>query len=386
MKRRVICLVDCDAFFVSCEQLDNPSLRGKPVCVTTGLGERGIIVSRSHEAKALGIKMGEPLFKVAERGIKGVFLPARHRRYTEISKQVMSVLQNFSPDVEQVSIDEAYVDLTGLDLVYKKSYASLITQIRQQILQDIGIPVSIGMSSSKTLAKLASDKAKQSGGIFIILPEQIIQTIGSIPISDVCGIGKKHNQQLSFLGIFSIQDYILQEDCLLRKAFGINGLNLKYELLGYCVSNVSRTPQPPKSIQDTSVLNYFTTDIASLRPALLEHIHHACHRLRYWNGFCGTIGVMLRTKDFQIVYAKHKLPFVTNSEKDIATAGLKLLNDLYKKNIHYRSTGISLEDICYEKQSSLFEQIETCHDSKLGHAIDELEKKFGPDIVKTGWI
>ena len=163
MKEHVIALVDCDCFFVSCERVDNPGLNGKAVCVTTGATSKGIVVSRSNEAKALGIKMGAPMFQIQDKYQNVYYIPARHERYSEISKQVMNVLREFSPDVKEVSIDEAYVDLTGFSKLYKLKYVDLIKKIRQTILEKVKVPVSIGLSTSKTLAKLASDKAKKTG-------------------------------------------------------------------------------------------------------------------------------------------------------------------------------------------------------------------------------
>ena len=141
MKPHIIALIDCDSFFVSCERVDNPALQNQPVCVMTGGGSKGIIVSRSKEAKLLGIKMGAPYFQVQKAYPQAVCLPARHHRYAEISRQVMSIIKTFTPDVEEVSIDEAYADLTGLDAVYKTSYADLINKIRRQILTKTKIPV-----------------------------------------------------------------------------------------------------------------------------------------------------------------------------------------------------------------------------------------------------
>lgn len=386
-QQRIIALVDCDCFFVSCEQIDNPDLRGQAVCVTTGAGERGIVVSRSPEAKAVGIKMGEPLFKLHERGIEATFIPARHNRYSEVSAQVMRVLQSFSPDVEQVSIDEAYVDLTSLNKVYKKTYTEIIKNMRQRVWEQVQVPVSIGLATSKTLAKLASDKAKKNQGIFTIPPHKIAQIVGNWPIGEVCGVGRQNLKHLQYYGIFTIKDYIAQDDAFVRKSLGINGLNLKYELLGNCTSRVNSKPQAPKSIQDTAMLGNFTQDEAILRAALLGHIHHACRKLRKWNGFCKTAGVMLRTKDFRVVSARQKLPICTNSETEIAKTALPLLRSLYRPHEIYRSCGISLEELDYNYQPSLFEtSAPTQQDSKLSHALDELEAKFGQDIVKTGWV
>ena len=388
MKQKVICLADCDSFFVACEQINHPELRGKPVCVLTGSGDRGIVVSRSKEAKALGIRMGEPLFQVKERRIEACFLPARHEFYQEISTSVMNVLRGFSPDVEQVSVDEAFVDLTGLSKLYKQDYVSLATTIRQQILEQTQLPVSIGLAPTKTLAKLASDKAKGNGGLFVISPENISTLIGDIPIDDVCGIGKQNSQRMHFSGIFNIRDFTCLDDAFIRRNFGISGLNIKYELLGICISTVDNRPHRPKSVQDTAVLSCFTQDFSLLRSALNAHIHHACRRLRHQNGFCKSIGVMLRHKNFHVTFEKCRLPFYTNSEADIMPTAAALLQQMFDPRAIYRSTGISLEEISYdaEIQPSLFAESPLQHDSNLSRALDELETKFGKDIVKTGWL
>ena len=158
--QRIIALIDCDCFFVSCERVKNPDLQGKPVCVMTG-GSKGVIVSRSKEAKAIGIKMGDPYFKVQAEHPEAICIPAHHQLYHEISKKVMDTIRDFTPDVEVVSVDEAYADVTGFNKLHQTSYTQFVTDIRNEILKRTGIPVSIGLCSSKTLAKLASDKAKK---------------------------------------------------------------------------------------------------------------------------------------------------------------------------------------------------------------------------------
>ena len=188
VKEHVIALVDCDCFFVSCERVDNPKLNGKAVCVTTGATSKGIVVSRSNEAKALGIKMGQPMFQLQGQFDNAHYIPARHERYAEISKQVMAVLRDFTPDVEEVSIDEAYLDLTGMSKLYGMTYENLIKKIRETVLEKTKVPVSIGLSTSKTLAKLASDKAKKTGGIFIIPPKKVREILHGINLEEICGI------------------------------------------------------------------------------------------------------------------------------------------------------------------------------------------------------
>ena len=385
MKQRIIGLIDCDSFFVSCERVDNPDLQGKPVCVMTGGGNKGVIISRSKEAKAIGIKMGAPYFQVQKTHPQAICIPARHYRYAEISREVMKIIKIFSPDVEEVSIDEAYVDLTGLNKVYKTTYTELITQIRQTILEKVNVPVSIGLSSSKTLAKLASDKAKQAGGIYIIRPDRIISTIGNTEIEDICGIGAQSTKSLKFHGIFTVKDFVEHDNTWIKNLMGIHGLNLKMELSGIVTSPVDTNPQVPQSIQDTKSFEDFTDNLQFLHNQLNYHVHNASQKLRRWNGFCGEIGVILRTKDFNTTALYAKPENATNSDFTLRDIAGKLLNQLYRPKSLYRSVGVELRKLSYneEIQQSLFETLRH-DDDKLSHILDDLEEKFGKDVVKLG--
>ncbi|MBR6663800.1 MAG: hypothetical protein IKL33_03125 [Alphaproteobacteria bacterium] len=385
MKQRIIALIDCDSFFVSCERVDNPNLQDKPVCVMTGEGNKGIVVSRSREAKALGIKMGAPYFQVAKTHPQAIYVPSHHHRYSEISHQVMNVIRTFSPDVEEVSIDEAYIDLTGLNLVYKMSYTEIIKKIRQTILEQAHIPVSIGLSCSKTLAKLASDKAKTTNGIFVIRPDKIIQTIGNENIEDICGIGHQSTKILKFNGIFTVQDFLNKDNYWIKQTLGIHGLNLKMELLENATSFVDASPKAPQSIQDTKSFEDFTDSLPFLQSQLQYHIHQASGKLRKWNGFCEEIGVILRYKDFSTTTLYRKISPATNSDFTLKTVASELLNHLYRPKVLYRSLGIELKKISYnqESQQSLFDELKQ-NDDKLSRVIDNLEQKFGKNIIKIG--
>ncbi len=384
MRQHIIALVDCDCFYVSWERKDNPDLQDKPVCVMTGGGNKGIIVSRSKEAKAMGVKMGQPYFQVKPQFHNAICIPARMYRYAEISKEVMDTIKTFSPDVEVTSVDESYIDLTGLDKVYQCTYTDIIKRIKQTVLDKVGIPVSIGLSCSKTLAKLASDKAKSNNGIFVIRPDSILDVIGDMSIDDVCGIGRKNSEHLKYNGIFTIKDFVTRDNAWIRKALGINGLNLKSELTGIATSLVNSEQTAPQSIQDTRSFEDFTQSFEYLEQELNTHIHNACQKLRKWNGYCQCIEVILRTKDFKYYATEVKLPNPTNGDQEVRVAAVKLLKQLYKPNLLYRSTGITLKNLTYNQiQQSLFEEIKP-HDDKLSRIVDELEAKFGRGIVKAG--
>lgn len=385
MRQHIIALVDCDCFYVSCERKDNPDLQGKPVCAITTTSNKGIVLSRSKEAKALGIKMGAPMFQIKDKYPTCHYIPARHHRYNEISKQVMDTIKTFSPDVEVTSVDEAYIDLTSLDKVYHSTYTDIIKKIRQTIWDKVGIPVSIGLSCSKTLAKLASDKAKTNNGIFVIRPDKILDIIGDMPIDDVCGIGRKNSEHMKFSGIFTIREFIEKENGWIRQAFGINGLNLKSELTGIATSLVNSEQTAPQSIQITRSFEDFTQNLEYLEHELNGHVHEACQKLRRWNGFCSEIEVMLRTKDFKYLAIETKLANPTNSDQEVREVASRLLKSLYKPNLIYRSTGVTLKNLAYgnQLQQSLFEETKP-HDDKLSHLVDELEAKYGRGIIKAG--
>jgi len=387
MKQRIIALVDCDCFFVSCERVRNPQLIGKPVCVMTAHGERGVIVSRSKEAKAIGVRMGEPYFQAKVEHPDAICISANHSFYRKISQKVMDVVRSLAPEVEVVSVDEAFADITGCDKLRGTTYTQFAKNMRSEILAKTGIPVSIGVCSSKTLAKLASDKAKNLGGICAIrpAPENIIKKIGGEKIASVSGIGSETSRRLAANHINTIGEFVSQDDAWLKKFFSINAVALKHELLGETVSPVNSAIEPPQSIQDTGAFEEFSTDLEFMQSQLAVHIHNASKRLRFWDGYCSTVWVMLRTKNFRAMQAKTKLSKPTNSERTLRSAARKLLNELYEKGTIYRATGITLSDLTIGKtrQISLFGELDP-EDDKISRLIDNLEEKFGAGIIKIG--
>lgn len=387
-RKNIIALVDCDSFFVSCEQAVNPELKGKPVCVMSGRGQ--CVISRSKEAKKLGIRMGMPYFQIEGTMKKAVFINAHHDLYSEISQKVMDVLNSFSPKVEVYSIDEAFVDLTGLERLYKRNYLEIAQMIREEILKKVDIPVSIGVSSSKSLAKLASDKAKKHDeGVFLIGSRKITPLLQNTSIDEIWGIGRNLSQLLRKNGVLTAYELVCQDDLWLDKQIGIRGLEMKHELLGEMVSPVSEEIKLPKSIQKTSALAKFSSDKNYLKNSLNYHIHRACVKLRKLNAKCKGISLFLRTKDFKIYCEKKVLNYGTDFELEISDIVFNLLDKLYNPSILYRSTGVILDNFVFndKMQMSLFanSDIDVKKD-KLSKCFDKLEKKFGKDIIQTGFI
>lgn len=387
-RKSVIALVDCDSFFVSCEQSVNSELKGKPVCVMSGRGQ--CVISRSKEAKKLGIRMGMPYFQIEGQMKKATYINANHELYSKISEKVMTILKNFSPKVEVYSIDEAFVDLTGVERLYKKNYLEIAQMIREEVLKHTDIPVSIGVSSSKSLAKLASDKAKTMGeGVFLIGSRKIVPLLQNTSIDEIWGIGKNLSILLRKNGILTAYELVCQDDLWLNKQIGIRGLEMKHELLGEMVSPVSNEVKLPKSIQKTSALAKFSSDKNYLKNSLNYHIHRACVKLRGINAKCKGVSIFLRTKDFRVFCEKKVLNVATDFELEISDIVFTLLDKLYNPNILYRSTGVILDTFTMndEAQMSLFadEKVDEKKE-KLSKCFDKLEARFGKDIIQTGFV
>lgn len=385
--QKYIALIDCDSFFVSCERKLNPELKGIPVSVVSG--ERGCVIARSREAKALGIPMGIPLFQAVEKYPECIYISANHYAYTKISAMVMQILKEYSPNVQVYSIDEAFVDFTGLTKLYKKNYFKLAYEIQQRILKEVDIPVSIGVGKTKTIAKLASDKSKNtSTHISLVGKSKLRDVLRYTDIQEVWGIGRKLGVKLRGLGVRTAYDYILRDDSWIKTRFGKNGLAIKSELLGIMVSPISNEIELPKSISDTKSFLEFTSDLQFLKNELSIHIHDVCTRLRKINCKASTIGVILKTKDFRTLYSKVQVAVPINFEFEISKYAFPVLEKMFSSDALYRSVGIVLEDfnLCSQEQLILFDtDTKREQKEKLGKSLDKLEQKFGRNIVRTGF-
>ena len=384
--QKIYALVDCDSFFVSCEQALKPELKGKPVAVTTG--KYGCVVSRSKEAKKCGLPMGYPVFKSIKEFKEVNYITANHETYKEFSKKVINILKDFSPTVEVCSIDEAYVDFTGLCKLYKKNYYTLAKMLRDKIMQEVGIPVSIGVSSSKTLAKFASDYAKNMGGILLIGKSKLKKILPITKIDKICGIGRRMKLALNKEGIITCEEFISKSDEWLLNKFSKTYVELKHELLGENIHKISGNNKTPKSIQETSTFNPSTNDKEYLKNEISKHIKNACRKLRKHELKTSTVGVMLKTRDFEIFADKINTEYPLEFEFEISKYIFKLLDKIYKKDLLYRSTGVILERLnpLEIHQTTLFKENDSIKYENLSKSIDNIEKKFGKGSIKTGFI
>lgn len=386
-----IVLVDCNNFFVSCEELFDPSLKGRPVCV---LGNNdGCVIARSNPAKDLGVAMGMPYF-IAKKKFKDViYLSGNHSKYREISRKIMQKLYDFSPTVEKYSIDEAFIDITGCERAHKASYFEIAQKIRFSIKDEIGIDVSIGLSSSKTLAKLASEIAKSNlrkktdmSGVFEINVQNMGEILRTTSINEIWGIGRNLDKTLRRHNIRSALDFINLPEDFLKRNLGKNGLDMQKELSGVSVNPVSAEEEAPKSISKTASFRHFVDDKSVIKNALNHHCHLVCTQLRSQNLTAKLLVVMLRTKDFKVYTNKLALDTPIESEFEINKEIYRLFDEIYLKGVMYRSSGVILSRIekKKEEQLGLFNAEKKIKSKNLSKAWDNIEKKYGFGSLKIG--
>ena len=379
-------LIDCNNFYASCERVFQPHLNDKPVVILSN--NDGCVIARSNEAKSLGIPMGAPAFKYKELFQKNrvqVF-SSNFTLYGDISNRVMSIISRFVPDVEVYSIDEAFIKFDGFS---EEETNKKCKDIIDTILKWTGIPVSIGLAPTKSLAKAANRIAKKysnktNGFYSINNNEKRIKVLKNISVGDIWGIGFQNEKKLSRVNVKSGMDFINLPDNWVKKNMSIIGLKLKKELEGIPTLNIEEGKIDKKSIATT---RSFESEISSLND-LIERITTfsvvASKKLRRQNSECNMISVFIRSNPFKQNDDKYhfsltgSLPFSTNSSIEISKFAVKLLNKIYSKNKSYKKAGIILMGLSPQSnhQFSLFDQ-NIDKQKKLMRSIDSIDNKYG---------
>jgi len=386
-----IALVDCNSFYVSCERLFNPSISKKPVVVLSS--NDGCVISRSTEAKALGIKMGEPYFKVKkivkENNVK--IFSTNFALYGDISRRVMKTLKQFSPQMEIYSIDEAFLDLSS---VKNENLLEHGYQIRKTILKWTGIPTSIGIATTKTLSKAANYIAKKekSGVIDLVNSKQIDNFLSKIKINDVWGVGRQLTKFYIKNGINTAYDLKKIHNGWIKKNTNVLGSRTAMELKGFpCVSLEPREEKRKNCCVSRSFGNK-VTKLEELNEAVTRHCLNAAEKIRLDKQTVKKITVFIRTSLFQKesnCYASSKnvdLPIRTNDSITLIKQALSALESIYKKGYRYQKTGIifsGLKDVdVYNK--NLFSKINDDEKrTKLMQAIDNTNIKYGRNALSV---
>ena len=378
--------IDMDAFYASVEQLDNPWLRGKCVLVG-GMSDRGVVMAASYEARKFGVRSATPVFKAREMCPDAVFIPPRMKRYKEVSDKVMSILRNFSSEVEVVSIDEAYMDVTGSDRLHGDPQ-KLATLIKKEIKESVQLTCSVGVAPGKFLAKVASDLDKPDG-LTVIRPDDVPRFIANLPIQKVPGVGKKTFQGLVSMGISTLGDIKKFPEDLLLDRLGKFGHRLIDLAAGLDHSSV--TPDAPhKSVSSERTLAQDTRDKQLLMTHLLQQSEEIARQLRKANVKASTITLKLKHSDFKRISRSKTIAIPTQSSETIYRYAVRLLTD-YRLVNKVRLIGIGTSGFKSGRipvQLDLFDQSirKDGSWSKIDRTLETITQKFGKDAIKRATL
>ena len=389
MREKVFALIDCNAFYVSCERVFNPKLNNRPVVALSN--NDGCIISRSKEAKALGIKMGVPLFKVKDivEKEKVVVFSSNYTLYADMSRRVMNIISSSSPYTEIYSIDEAFVELSSLPIDYE-SYAH---QLRQTILQHTGIPVSIGIASTKTLAKVANHKAKKddslNGVCSLVNYNNIDRILELTEVGDVWGVGRRLSKKLINHGIHNAKLLKNCSDSWIRKMMSVNGLKTITELRGISCIPLEEYSMTRKSCCTTRSFGKLLTNLEDIEQAVTTFARRAAERIRSESLAASCVSVFVRTNPFdkKSAYysnaASRTLSHPTHDSITIIETSLLLTKRIFKNNYQYKKAGVLLSGLCddSEIQETLFEKNYN-QNSDLMSAIDAINYRYGRDTLQ----
>jgi DNA polymerase V len=386
-----LALVDCNNFYVSCERLFRPDLRNTPIVVLSN--NDGCVVSRSNESKELGIKMGVPWFEIQKRAEHdGILaLSSNYALYADISNRVMTVLRDFSPRTEVYSIDECFVDLTGMPKLREVSY-----QMRERVGQWIGMPVCVGIGPTKTLAKLANHVAKKhprSKGVFnynALTAVQKTNLLEKLPVDEVWGVGRKLTSKLAEMNIRTVQDLMVAHTPTLRSRFGVLMEKTQRELHEVPCIEIQEIQPDKKQIISSRSFGQSVTELNVLKDAVSMFVANACAKLRAQQAQAALIQVFLLTNRHRQDQPQYSpsivvpLPYPTSDSLEVNRWADYLVCKIFKSGYMYKKAGIVLSEITpvTQRQGDLLEPA-TQTNEKLMLALDTLNQRFGRGTVKV---
>ncbi len=388
-KVKPVALVDCNNFYTSCERVFNPKLWGKPIVVLSN--NDGMIIARSNEAKELGIKMGEPLFK-AEEIIKkhNVYVfSSNYTLYGDMSHRVMTTLEHFSPEVEIYSIDEAFINLEGFSHKDLTDYCRLI---RNTVRKWTGIPVSIGIAETKTLAKLANRFAKKvssnKGVLNLYGIENKDYYLKNTEVADIWGIGRQYSKLLNLQNIFTALDLVNANEKWIKKKMTVMGLRTVLELKGIPCIEYEYFPPAKKAIVSSRSFGQTVKDIASVKEAIAFFVTRASEKMRAQKSSANLLSVFLRTNPFKKEAQYHngvliQLPVPTDSTSELISFAMKGVEQIFRIGYQYYKVGVMLSGLVPTKrsQTSIFDTENRLKMAKITEVVDEVNKKMGSNTL-----
>lgn len=385
-------LIDCNNFFVSCERLFNPGLNGKPVVVLSN--NDGCAISRSNEAKALGIPMGCPAFKIKEYVAHPedvVVISGNHTFYNDISQRIMYALGREAESIQVYSVDEAFFQIGCSD---PDEASRECSELARRIGHDIGIPVSIGIARTKTLAKIASHIAKKektySGNTHILIdPAEIDRTLRATPIEDVWGIGRRLTESLHKFSVFTAHQFAALPDTLILHQYNTTTLRVKREILGESCAEISSIDRAKQSITTSRSFGSIVYEKRQIADAVVNFASHCCTLLRQQNSMAGSVEVHIRgdhNKPNLPYYSNScllRLPFPTSDTIEIVNHALIALDNIFREGFPYKKASVMLGGIssATQRQLNLFRTLDEAKSKKLMETIDSINARDGSGTV-----
>jgi nucleotidyltransferase/DNA polymerase involved in DNA repair len=376
--------IDGDAFFTSCEEAIHPELKGKPII--TG-GERGIVACASYPAKKIGIKRGVPLHE-AKRICPGlIVLPSDYETYSLFSRRMFSIMRRFTDQVEEYSIDEAFADITGMRRALHSSYETIAANMKKEIDRELGITVTVGMSLTKVLAKVAS-KHQKPNGMTIIPGRAIASYLRDLPVDKIWGIGPATTNYLNKMGIKTALEFARMSEETVKKRFTKPGVEIWRELRGESVYPVSTEEKSVyASISKMKTFAPPTKDPVYLFAHLLRNLESACIKARRYKLAPKKIVPILKRQDFESAACEIKLTRPTSQPLDLSDLLHNAFLSLFRENELYRATGIILLELVPDtnRQYTLFEDPVRAEKIKdLYEAIDKISGRYGKHTLHLG--
>lgn len=394
---KLFALIDCNNFYASCERVFRPDLAHTPIVVLSN--NDGCVVARSAEVKALGVPMGVPYFKARDvlRAHGVAVFSSNYELYGDLSARVMAVLARFSPDVEVYSIDEAFL---GLDGFTGRDLDAHMRDLRATVRRWTGIPVSVGVAPTKTLAKVAAERAKKVphlGGV-LVLPDQAAAeaALAQTPVGDVWGIGRRWSKRFAALDVMTALDFARQSEHWIRKKMGVTGARTQAELLGRACFGLQTQPQPRQSCVASRSFAHTVTELDDLKSAVATFAARAAERLRAGRLVGGQVSAFILTDRFDASARQYNgsatqaLASPTNLTADITRAALAALARAYRPGFAYKKAGVMLLDLSGEDaaQATLFARPapDAARAARLQRAFDALNGSGHGrgDVVRLG--
>jgi DNA polymerase-4 len=373
---RTIIHADLDAFYASVEQLDDPALRGRPVIVGGGPNDRGVVSAASYEARAFGVHSAMPLRIAGRRCPDGVFLPGRFDRYRELSEQVMRIFASYTPAVEPISLDEAFLDVSASRAAFGDG-ETIGRAIKDRVLAEAGLVVSVGVASNKLCAKVASDLRKPDA-LVVVPPGEEAGFLAPLPIRRLWGVGPQSQAALADYGITTIGQLAATPAATLRRRFGQHGADLVARARGIDPAPVASAGRP-KSVGHEHTFDHDTADVRQLEATLLDVAESVASRLRRHDLAAGSVQLKLRYEGFETLTRQAPLPRQTRESGPLYEAAIGLLRRTIVAGRGVRLVGLTAINLSDVQQLTLFDA--PGRTDRLARSIDVVRERFGDTAI-----